>query len=105
MACGPFVALVGVGVIGQTAPGIHASVRPWLKSRDVSLLASDAVNDVQLSGVQSINRPVHQLTQVIQVIEVPEEGIEPSDRCSRKWLMACEVWSQAVPADRLNESR
>lgn len=49
---------------------------PWLKSRDVSLLASDAVNDVQLSGVQSINRPVHQLTQVIEVIEVPEEGIE-----------------------------
>ena len=35
-----------------------------MKSRDVSLLASDAVNDVQPSGVQGINRPIHQLTQV-----------------------------------------
>jgi predicted double-glycine peptidase len=30
----------------------------------VSLLGSDAVNDVQPSGVQGINRPIHQLTQV-----------------------------------------
>ena len=37
---------------------------PWLRSRDVSLLASDAVNDVQPSGVQGINRPIHQVTQV-----------------------------------------
>lgn len=49
---------------GQAGAGIHASVLPWLRSRDVSLLASDAVNDVQPSGVQGINRPVHQLTQV-----------------------------------------
>ena len=35
-----------------------------LKSRDVSLLASDAVNDVQPSGVQGIGRPVHLVTQV-----------------------------------------
>ena len=49
---------------GQAGAGLHASVLPWLKSRDVSLLASDAVNDVQPSGVQGINRPVHQLTQV-----------------------------------------
>jgi hypothetical protein len=49
---------------GQAGAGLHASVLPWLKSRDVSLLASDAVNDVQPSGVQGINRPIHQLTQV-----------------------------------------
>jgi hypothetical protein len=49
---------------GTTGAGLHASVLPWLKSRDVSLLASDAVNDVQPSGVQGINRPIHQLTQV-----------------------------------------
>ena len=42
---------------GQAGAGLHASVLPWLKSRDVSLLASDAVNDVQPSGVQGINRP------------------------------------------------
>ena len=41
-----------------------ASVLPWLRARDVSLLGSDAVNDVQPSGVKGINRPIHQLTQV-----------------------------------------
>ena len=49
---------------GQSGAGLHASVLPWLRARDVSLLASDAVNDVQPSGVQGINRPIHQLTQV-----------------------------------------
>lgn len=49
---------------GGTGAGLHASVLPWLKAREVSLLASDAVNDVQPSGVQGINRPIHQLTQV-----------------------------------------
>jgi hypothetical protein len=49
---------------GQNGAGIHASVLPWLRARDVSLLASDAVNDVQPSGVQGINRPIHQVTQV-----------------------------------------
>jgi hypothetical protein len=49
---------------GQAGAGLHASVLPWLRARDVSILASDAVNDVQPSGVQGINRPIHQLTQV-----------------------------------------
>ncbi len=49
---------------GQAGAGLHASVLPWLRARDVSLLASDAVNDVQPSGVEGVNRPVHQLTQV-----------------------------------------
>jgi hypothetical protein len=49
---------------GQAGAGLHSSVLPWLRSRDVSLLASDAVNDVQPSGVEGINRPIHQLTQV-----------------------------------------
>lgn len=44
--------------------GLHASVLPWLRERDVALLVGDAVNDVQPSGVAGINRPVHQLTQV-----------------------------------------
>ena len=49
---------------GLGGAGLHASVLPWLRARDVSLLASDAVNDVQPSGVEGINRPIHQLTQV-----------------------------------------
>ena len=54
----------GPWAYGQGGAGLHASVLPWLKARDVSMLISDAVNDVQPSGVQGINRPVHQLTQV-----------------------------------------
>jgi hypothetical protein len=54
----------GAWAYGLGGAGLHASVLPWLRARDVSLLASDAVNDVQPSGVQGINRPIHQLTQV-----------------------------------------
>jgi hypothetical protein len=54
----------GPWAYGQGGAGLHASVLPWLRARDVSILASDAVNDVQPSGVQGINRPIHQLTQV-----------------------------------------
>jgi hypothetical protein len=54
----------GPWAYGQGGAGLHASVLPWLRARDVSLLASDAVNDVQPSGVEGINRPIHQLTQV-----------------------------------------
>jgi kynurenine formamidase len=49
---------------GQGGAGLHASVLPWLRARDVSMLAGDAVNDVQPSGVQGIGRPIHQVTQV-----------------------------------------
>ena len=54
----------GPWAYGQGGAGLHATVLPWLKARDISLLASDAVNDVQPSGVAGVNRPVHQLTQV-----------------------------------------
>ncbi len=54
----------GPWAYGQGGAGLHASVLPWLHERGVSLLVGDAVNDVQPSGVEGINRPVHQLTQV-----------------------------------------
>ncbi len=57
-------AVDGPWAYGQGGAGLHASVLPWLRARDVSLLASDAVNDVQPSGVQGIGRPIHQVTQV-----------------------------------------
>ena len=43
-----------------SACGTDTSLRLEIES----LLASDAVNDVQPSGVAGVNRPVHQLTQV-----------------------------------------
>jgi hypothetical protein len=47
-------------------------VKRW--ARGVSLLVSDAVNDVQPSGVRGINRPVHTLTQVIIGLPLVDNG-------------------------------
>lgn len=54
--------------------GLHASVLPWLRERDVAVLVGDAVNDVQPSGVEGINRPVHQLTQVNIGLPIVDNG-------------------------------
>lgn len=54
--------------------GLHASVLPWLRERDVALLVGDAVNDVQPSGVEGINRPIHQLTQVNLGLPIVDNG-------------------------------
>lgn len=54
--------------------GLHASVLPWLHERGVALLVGDAVNDVQPSGVEGINRPVHQLTQVFIGLPLVDNG-------------------------------
>ena len=46
----------------REAPGLHASVLPWLKERDIAILGSDAVSDVQPSGVEGIwRRPIHSI--------------------------------------------
>ena len=78
----------GPWAYGQNGAGIHASVLPWLRARDVSLLASDAVNDVQPSGVQGINRPIHQVTQVNMGLPIVdnaylEDAAREAERLSR----------------------
>ena len=47
--------------VSQSAAGFHASVAPWMKARGVSLLGSDAVEDVQPSMVDGIPQPIHAL--------------------------------------------
>jgi hypothetical protein len=54
--------------------GLHASVLPWLKERGVAVLVGDAVNDVQPSGVEGLNRPIHQITQVIIGLPLVDNG-------------------------------
>ena len=54
--------------------GLHASVLPWLKQRGVAVLVSDAVNDVQPSGVEGLNRPIHQITQVFIGLPLVDNG-------------------------------
>ena len=64
----------GPWAYGQSGAGLHASVLPWLRERDVAMLISDAVNDVQPSGVAGINRPIHQLTQVNLGLPIVDNG-------------------------------
>ncbi|MDP6580813.1 MAG: cyclase family protein [Vicinamibacterales bacterium] len=59
---------------GQTGAGLHASVLPWLKERGVAVLVGDAVNDVQPSGVQGFNRPLHTMTQVFLGLPLVDNG-------------------------------
>ena len=50
--------------ISQNAAGLHASTMPWVKSRDVSFMGSDAALDVVPSLVEDVNLPVHLITIV-----------------------------------------
>ena len=59
---------------GQGGAGLHASVLPFLKERDVAILIGDAVNDVQPSGVDGISRPIHQVTQVNIGLPIVDNG-------------------------------
>jgi hypothetical protein len=81
--------------------GLHASVLPWLKERDVALLVSDAVNDVQPSGVEGINRPVHQLTQVNIGLPIVDNGylldVARAAQRFQRWEFMVSVQINPVP--------
>ena len=58
----------------QGGAGLHASVLPWLRARDVSLLVGDAVTDVQPSGVEGSGRPVHTISMVAIGLPLVDNG-------------------------------
>ena len=58
----------------QGGAGLHASVLPWLRARDVSLLVGDAVGDVQPSGVENSGRPVHTISMVAIGLPLVDNG-------------------------------
>jgi len=49
--------------------GLHASVLPWLKQRDIAVLGGEGVPDVQPSGVREWPRPIHDI--LIPVMGTP----------------------------------
>lgn len=67
-------AAVGPWKYDQGGAGLHASVLPWLKARDVALLVGDAVTDVQPSGVELFGRPVHTLSMVAMGLPLVDNG-------------------------------
>lgn len=64
----------GPWAYGSGAAGLHASVLPWLHERDVAILVSDGVNDVQPSGVEGIGRPVHEMTLATLGLPIVDNG-------------------------------
>jgi hypothetical protein len=63
----------------REAAGLHVSVMPWLKQRDIALLGSDAVNDVQPSGIvggtgEAAGRPIHTLSIAIMGTPLVDNG-------------------------------
>ena len=52
------------GSAGSGSAGLHASVAPWLRERDVAIVGGDYANDAIPSGVQGVFLPIHQLTIV-----------------------------------------
>lgn len=54
-------AKAGAWRVSAQAAGLHASVAPWLKARDVAILGGDAAQDVVPSMVEGHNLPIHTL--------------------------------------------
>ena len=81
--------------------GLHASVLPWLHERGVALLVGDAVNDVQPSGVEGLNRPIHQLTQVNLGLPLVDNGyledVAREAAARRRWAFMVSWQIPAVP--------
>ena len=63
-------AAVGPWNIAESVAGLHASTMPWVKSRDISFIGSDAVLDVVPSQVEGVPQPVHILTIVTMGIDI-----------------------------------
>ena len=98
-------AKVGPWNAAREAAGLHGSVMPWMKQRDISLLAGDGVNDVQPSGVvgagEAANRPVH--TLAIAVLGVPLvdnaylENVAREAASRKRWEFLTTVQFTRVP--------
>lgn len=46
---------------GLPRPGLHAATLPWLRERDVALVAADAAHDVAPSGYPNLALPLHSI--------------------------------------------
>lgn len=44
---------------GAESAGLHASVVPWMKQRDVAILGGDGASDLAPSQVEGVSQPVH----------------------------------------------
>jgi lysophospholipase L1-like esterase/kynurenine formamidase len=53
---------LGPWAAARDASGFHVSAMPWFKQRDVALLSSDIIQDLQPSNIQGLPRPIHMVS-------------------------------------------
>ena len=58
----------------RETPGLHASVLPWIRQRDVAVLSGEGVVDAQPSGVEGWNRPIHSIAITILGLPMVDNG-------------------------------
>lgn len=67
--------------IEEDSAGLHASALPWLRERDVAVLASDLASDVMPSGIAQIKMPIH-------LVAIVAMGIPIIDNCDLEQISA-----------------
>ncbi|HYL38444.1 MAG TPA: cyclase family protein, partial [Bryobacteraceae bacterium] len=90
---------------GREAAGLHASVMPWLKQRDIALLGGDGVNDVQPSGVvgtgEAAGRPVHTLAIAVMGVPLVDnaylEDVAKEAAVRKRWEFLTTVQFMRIP--------
>jgi kynurenine formamidase len=75
--------------IMQGSAGLHVSCLPWIKNRDIAILASDLAADLMPSGVEGILLPIHLGTIVGMGIPIIDncdlERLSLAARSRQRW--------------------
>jgi kynurenine formamidase len=85
----------------QQSAGFHVSVMPWFKQRDVALISSDSVQDVQPSNIEGFPRPIHMLAinslgmPMIDVADLEEAA--PVAARLKRWTFLLTVTALPAP--------
>jgi kynurenine formamidase len=81
--------------------GLHASCLPWLRARDISVLASDLASDLMPSQVEGVRLPIHLVTIAAMGVPIIDncdlEEVSLYATIQQKWeflFLACPL---AVP--------
>jgi kynurenine formamidase len=89
------------GAASGDLAGLHASCARWLKSRDVSVLGSDASSEARPTGVEGQRGPVHVLVLValgvpiLDNLDLEEVAVAAAQR--KRWSFLLTTAPLAVP--------
>ena len=82
-------AALGPWNVAQAAAGLHASVMPWFKARDVSFLGGDAASDLVPSQIEGVGLPIHMLTITAMGVDLFDnqdlEGVAETAARLNRW--------------------